>query len=135
MMAPSQALRPRRRVAAAALPCTGPSQQLAEFQIAEATPASPIQAPSTQFALLHEMPDVAETKNVCNQARSLRRNLLPRLEAFRSAKCEMAADPPFPLLFPAIAKVREALLRHAREASQIRGYANIHPAFEHALPP
>lgn len=131
-MAPSQVLRPRRRVVAAALPRAGPSRQSAEFQIAEARPASPIQAPSTRFVLLREMPDVAETKNVCNQARSLRRNLPPRLEAFRSAKREMAADPPFPLLFPAIAKVREAQLRDAREASQIRGYAKIHPAFEHA---
>src|SRR5205823_14373649 len=132
MMAPSRALQLICRVVAAAPLCAGRSQQLAEFQTGEARLASPIQVPPARFALPREMPDAAETKNVCNQARSRKRNLLPRLEAFRSAKCEMAADPPFLLLFPAIAKVREALLRHAREASQIRGYAKIHPAFEHA---
>src|SRR6266496_2824416 len=132
MMAPSQALQLICRVVAAAPLCAGRSQQLAEFQTAEATRASPIQAPSTRFALPREMPDVAEAKNVCNQARSRKQNLLQRSKAFRFAKCEMAADLPFPLLFPAIAKVREALLRDAREASQIRGYAKIHPAFEHA---
>jgi hypothetical protein len=73
------------------------------------------------------MPDVGGGKNVCNQARSPQRNLLRRSQAFRSARCEMAGDLPSLLLFRAIAKVREALSQDAREASQLRERAKVHP--------
>src|SRR5205809_6351409 len=133
-MAPSRALQLICRAAAAAPPCAGPSQHLAGFQNAEATPANPIQAPPVRFVLPAETRDVAETKNVCNRVRSPKRNLLQRPQAFRSARCEMAGDRPFPLLFRAIARGREVLPLAAPEASQIRGCAKIHPAFGHAPP-
>src|SRR6266403_1169978 len=129
MRAPSRAVQLICRVATVALRCAGPSQQLVEFRTAEAIPANPIQAPPAPLALPRGTPDVAGTKNVCNQARSPKRNLLRRSQAFRFARCEMAGDPPVPLLFRAIAKVHEALPRRALEASLIRGHAKIHPAF------
>src|SRR4029077_15313198 len=134
-MAPSRALQLICRAAAAALLCAGQFQHLAEFQTAEAKTANPIQAPPVRFVLPHETPDAAETKNVCSQVRSPKRNLPQRPEAFRSAKCEMADDRPFLLLFRAIARGREVLPRAAPEASQIRGFAKIHPVFGHAPPP
>src|SRR5207247_11115844 len=107
----------------------------AEIQTAEATPANPIQAPPVRFVLPHETPDVAEAKNVCNQARSPKLNLPQRPQAFRSVKCEMADDRPFPLLFRAIARGREVLPRAAPYGSQIRECAKIHTAFGHARRP
>ena len=127
-MAPSRALQLTCRAGAAVPLCAGPFQQLVEFQTAYATLAIPIQAPPVQFVLPHETSDVAEAKNVCNQVRFLKRNLLQRPKAFRSVICEMAGDLPFPLLFRAIAKVREALQQHAREATLIRGHAKVRPA-------
>src|SRR5437899_5500532 len=127
MMAPSRALQLTCRAGAAVPLCAGPFQQLVEFQTAYATLAIPIQAPPVQFVLPHETSDVAEAKNVCNQVRFLKRNLLQRPKAFRSVICEMAGDLPFPLLFRAIAKVREALQRHAPEATLIRGRAKVRP--------
>src|SRR5205823_10628701 len=112
-MAPSPSLELICRAAAAAPLCAGQSQHLAEFQNAEATRANPIQARPVRFVLPHETPHVAETKNVCNQARSPKRNLPQRPQAFRSVKYEMADDRPFPLLFPAIARGREVLRRPA----------------------
>src|SRR5438093_11973745 len=112
-MAPSRSLQLNCRAAAAAPLCAGQSQHLAEFQTAEATPANPIQAPPVRFVLPHETPDVAEAKNVCNQARSPKRNLPQRPQAFRSVRCELADDRPFPLLFPAIARGREVPPRPA----------------------
>src|SRR2546427_12885277 len=113
MMAPSRALQLTCRAGAAVPLCAGPFQQLVEFQTAYATLAIPIQAPPVRFVLPHETSDVAETKNVCNQARSPKRNPSQRPQAFRSVKCEMADDRPFPLLFRAIARGREVLPRHA----------------------
>src|SRR5438093_13035485 len=112
-MTPSPSLELICRAAAAAPLCAGQSQHLVEFQNAEAAPANPIQARPVRFALPHETPDVAETKNVCNQARSPKRNLPQRPQAFRCVKCEMADDRPFPLLFRAIARGREVLARPA----------------------
>src|SRR5205809_3392808 len=112
-MAPSPSLPLICRAAAAAPLCAGQSQHLAEFQTAEATPANPLHAPPVRFVLPHETPDVADAKNVCNQARSPKRNLPQRPQAFRSAKCEMADDRPFPLLVRAIARGREVLPRAA----------------------
>src|SRR5437773_12253984 len=109
-MAPSRSLQLICRAAAAAPLCAGQSQHLAEFQTAEATPANPIQAPPVRFVLPHETPDVAEAKNVCNQARSPKLNLPQRPQAFRSVKCEMADDRPFPLLFRAIARDRKSVV-------------------------
>src|SRR5882724_1355630 len=112
-MAPGRSLQLICRAAAAAPLCAGQFQHLAGFHGAEATPANPIQARPVRFALPHETPHVAETKNVCNRVRSPKRNLPQRPEAFRSAKCEMADDRPFPLLFRAIARGREVLPRPA----------------------
>src|SRR5205809_3617662 len=112
-MAPSRSLQLICRADAVAPLCAGQSQHLAEFQNAEATRANPIQARPVRFLLPHETPDVAETKNVCNRVRSPKRNLPQRPEAFRSVKCEMADDRPFPLLFRAIARGREVLPRPA----------------------
>src|SRR5437773_10357948 len=109
-MAPSRSLQLICRAAAAAPLGAGQSQCLAEFQTAEATPANAIQAPPVRFVLPHETPDVAETKNVCNQARSPKLNLPQRPQAFRSVKCEMADDRPVPLLFRAIARDRKSVV-------------------------
>src|SRR5437773_12070480 len=106
-MAPSRALQLICRAAAAAPPCAGPSQHLAGFQNAEATPANPIQAPPVRFVLPAETRDVAETKNVSNRLRSPKRNLLQRPQALRPARREMAGHPPFPLPFPPIASGRQ----------------------------
>src|SRR5205823_7971888 len=132
---PSRDLQPICRVDAAAPLCAGPSQHLVEFQTADATPATPIQAPQGRFVLPHETPGVAGTKNVCNQVRSPKRNLLQRSQVLRFAECETAGDLPFPLLVRAIARAREALPRDGREASLIRECAKIHPAFGHARRP
>src|SRR5438093_12659985 len=118
-MAPSRALQLICRAAAAAPPCAGPSQHLAGFQNAEATPANPIQAPPVRFVLPADTRDVAETKNVCNRVRSPKRNLLQRPHALRCARCEMAVDPPSPLLFRAIAIPREVLPLSAPKSSWI----------------
>src|ERR1700730_9926105 len=116
MMIPSRVLQPICRVAAAAPLCAAPSQHLVEFQIADATPANLIQASQGRFVLPHETLGVAGTKNVCNQVRSPKRNLLQRSQVLRFAECETAGDLPFPLLVRAIARVREALRRGGREA-------------------
>src|SRR6266516_5095316 len=115
MMAPSRPRQPICRVAAAAPPCAGPSQHLVEFQTAESTPATPIQAPQGRFVLPHETPRVAGTKNVCNQVHSRKRNLLQRSQVLRFAECETAGGLPCPLLVCASAKAREALPRDDRE--------------------
>src|SRR5260370_37170987 len=94
MMAPSRALQPICRVAAAAPLCAGPSQHLVAFQIADATPANLIQAPQGRFVLPHETPGVAGTKNVCNQVCFPRRNLLQCSQVLRFAECEIAAGLP-----------------------------------------
>src|ERR1700687_450771 len=111
MMAPSRGLPLICHGGAAAPPCAALSRQVAEVQSAEAIPATLIQVPAMRFVLPREMPDVGGGRNVCNQARCPQRNLLRRSQAFRSARCEMAGDLPSLLLFRAIAKVREALLR------------------------
>src|SRR5882724_12073380 len=131
-MAPIRAPRLICRGVAAVPLCGAPSQQLVECQTGEPTPATPIQAQPSQFVLPHETSDVAVAKNVCNRERSPKQNLLQRPKAFRFARCEMVGDLSFPLLFRAIAKAREALPPDAREASQIRGHAKIHPASGHA---
>src|SRR6266567_6778771 len=127
-MAPGRALQLICRAAAAVPPCGGPSQQLVEFQTVEVTPANPIPAPPIRVVPPHETPDAAAAKNVCNRACFPKRRLLQRSKAFHSARCGMAGDLPFPPHFRATAKAREALRRDARESSQIRGHAKIHPA-------
>src|ERR1700692_3741855 len=104
MTAPSRVLPLICHAGAAAPPCAALCQQFAEFQTAEAIPATPIRVPAMHFVLPRETPAVAGGKNVCNQARRPQRNLLRRSQAFRSARCEMAADLPSLLLFRAIAK-------------------------------
>src|ERR1700719_1368537 len=110
MTAPSRALPLICHAGAAAPPCAALSRQFAEFQTAEAIPATPIQVPAMHFVPPRATPDVGGGKNAYNQARCPQRNLLRRSQAFRSARCEMAGDLPSLLLFRAIAKVREALL-------------------------
>src|SRR5260370_21339237 len=109
MMAPSRALQPICRVAAAAPLCAGPSQHLVAFQIADATPANLIQAPQGRFVLPHETPGVAGTKNVCNQVCFPSRNLLQCSQLLRFPECEMSGDLPFPLLCRALATARHDL--------------------------
>src|SRR6476661_5256230 len=127
MTAPSRAVPLICHAGAAAPPYAALCHQLAEFQAAEAIPATPIQALAMHFLPPRETYDVDGWKNVCNQARCPQRNSLRRSQAFRSARCEMAGDLPSLLLFHAIARVREALLRDAREASQCRERAKVHP--------
>src|SRR5262249_44063147 len=132
MMAPTQALELIYRVAAEGPLCTAPSQELVEFQTADAGSATPISVLPVRFGPPRETPGGGVVKSVCNRVRHLKRNRWQHAKAFRFAKCETAGDLLFPLLSLAIAKAHVALPQLALSASLIRARAKIHHFFGHA---
>src|SRR5262245_11951331 len=103
-----------------------------EYPGGGASSATLIVAIATQLLLLRGISAAAGRENVCRQPRALPRNLRPTPRVRGCVKCEMAVDLPIPLLPPAIATAREALLPYADRARQLRRCARFHPRFAHA---
>src|SRR5712692_7311788 len=76
------------------------------FQSGVARLAIPCPAIAMRSAPHREMRAAGEVRNICNQARFPQQNSRPRATVRDSAKYEMVADRPLPLLSPAIATAR-----------------------------
>ena len=104
------------------------------FQSGVARLAIPCPAIAMRSAPHREMRAAGEVRNICNQARFPQQNSRPRATVRDSAKYEMVADRPLPLLSPAIARVRAGPPQRGPATRQTRECARFHRHLARARP-